>query len=755
MGITKEINRNRMQMLRAVETFANRALTILEKPQVKIAISPVTPRAIFSVTMAATLFVLTVTSSASAAPVRFIVKLCETADLQRVFQLSGKLPAPGATIVRDSVVFHRPKVALAVPPKRTSHYRGEAIANAKNPLRYALIAISDGSRTTIADIAQQLGPHNIEYVEIDPILMRFEFPTDELFSQQWHLVNDGQEYIGIERVDGIENDFRVTVSGLPNEDVGLRGHYQNANLVRKRPLIAIIDTGVDDLHPELQQSIWRNPDEIPDNGIDDDHNGYVDDTWGWDVSGDSLRITDFLSDNMPTDEIGHGSHIAGIICAAENGFGVVGIAPQAEIMSVKIFPNAFGSVGAEAIIYAVNNGADIINVSWGTPFRSRFLDEAFAYAVANDVFVAVASGNSSDNTRFQPADIEALFTVGASNSVGKVTFFSTYGAHIDVVAPGRDILSIRGRDTDMYASAGEPYLRIVAGEYYLSDGTSMAAPMVAGAAGFLLSVRPELTAVEIADALRSGARDIVQPYDTGASYPGADSLSGWGALDIDRSLALIGGATFALIEPRDYTRVTDDFAIRAIALDGYAGGWTLEYGIGATPESFMRLITGIQPPTDSVLFIYSDSLPGGLITLRLLDDLSDETRTRVYVSRPSRTELIAPQDGDTLFGVADIIGFAHSHDYDSLRLILTSDATGVSEALYSTTAEQYGGVIHRLELGVRQEGTYQIALESFSSTSVVRDSSNIFIKSLLHPGWPVALSDFPAISPVAADLDGD
>ncbi len=660
----------------------------------------------------------------------------------------------------------RPASALQQPTSRanTRLNRGSAkatnVVSATNPLARILIVYASDTSITESQITALLGASNVEYVEIDPMLELFAVPTDEHFPDQWHLLNDGQAYLAIERIEGPENDTLKRVSGSAGEDIGLRGQYDNPEPVRKRPLVGVIDTGVDGKHPELAGKIWRNPDEIPDNNIDDDHNGLVDDVSGYDFSGDSALFSNQITDNDPSDSVGHGSHVAGIIAAASDGVGVVGVAPEAEILPVKIFPNAFSSVGAEAVIYAVNSGADILNISWGTRFPSRLLVEAFAYARAQEVFVAVASGNSGDNSRFQPADLPTVFTVGATNSAGKVTFFSTYGAHVDIVAPGRDILSIRGAGTDMFAEGGEPGVRIVDSLYYLSDGTSMSTPIVAGAAARLLSAHPELSVLELETALRNGARDIVQPFDTGAQFPGPDSLTGAGALDIGRSLSLVSGVGIAFGHPVSFSRESVAFPIVGIPVENYSGSWSLDFALTSASDTvgsvaFTPLSNGASFPTDSVLGLYDDSLPGGRILFRITDERGHETFLNVVVARDAIAKIISPSVNDTLQSIVEIVGSASSAGYDSVVVSYISASNPRETKVFSSTAEYYNSSMFIWNLNPLEPGSYNLQMRVYSASGLTEDAIEVEVLSALSPGWPVQLPDFIAVSPVAADLNKD
>jgi subtilisin family serine protease len=262
-------------------------------------------------------------------------------------------------------------------------------------------------------------------------------------------------------------------------------------------VVAVIDTGLDWNHADFGwDQVWRNTDEIPDNGIDDDQNGYVDDMIGWNFLDDS---------NNPFDLDGHGTFVAGIIAAdTNNATGIRGINPAARIMVLKAL-NTFGhtraSYIAEAIVYAVDNGARIINLSVGGAETTRIEEEALAYAAARGVVVIVAAGNEGlEVTDWGPAGSDHVITVASTDFDDVRTVFSNWGRGIDMAAPGLDILSLRARRTDtMRDISGVEYERAAAfvgadRRYYRASGTSFSAPIVAGAASLLLSSRPELSA---------------------------------------------------------------------------------------------------------------------------------------------------------------------------------------------------------------------------------------------------------------------
>jgi len=304
-------------------------------------------------------------------------------------------------------------------------------------------------------------------------------------------------------------------------------------------VVAVIDTGVDYNHRDLAENIWINEDEIPDNGIDDDENGYIDDIRGWNFEYDI---------NNPSDGHGHGTHCAGTIAAiGNNGIGVIGVAPRAKIMPVKgLDINGSGTTTdlARCVIYAADNGADVLSNSWGGIVSSQTVTEAFDYAYNSGCVSIAAAGNSDwDVVNFMPANIQTVIAVAATDQNDKRTYFSNYGKMVDVSAPGGgvdefdiyNILSLSARRQYNEIIRWRPHLLVGAGEddlYLRIAGTSMACPHVAGAAAAILSAFPEASPDEVRARLRLGAEAI------DASNAGYEGLLGTGRINLERSLSL-------------------------------------------------------------------------------------------------------------------------------------------------------------------------------------------------------------------------
>ena len=248
-------------------------------------------------------------------------------------------------------------------------------------------------------------------------------PNDTNLSRLWGLVNTGQNVNGTVGIADADMDADLAwdlETGSP--DV----------------IVAVVDSGIDAAHPDLAANIWTNPGEI-ENGLDDDGNGYIDDIQGWDF---------VENDNQPVDSHGHGTHVAGIIGAVgDNGTGIVGVNWAVSIMPLRFITAAdYGTTAdaIEAIEYADENGADVINLRWGGPNYSQALKDAIDAADALVVCAAGNEGNELDVTPTYPASYDSanILTVAASDADDHPAAFTNFSDSLaDVAAPGTNIYS--------------------------------------------------------------------------------------------------------------------------------------------------------------------------------------------------------------------------------------------------------------------------------------------------------------------------
>jgi subtilisin family serine protease len=266
---------------------------------------------------------------------------------------------------------------------------------------------------------------NVDVAEPNYLIHAQAMPNDTNFSQQWGLYNTGQAVSG--------------TAGMPGNDMDAPQAWDIIT-DSTEVIVAILDTGCDTNHLDLAANIWRNPGEIAGDGVDNDRNGYIDDVHGWDFAD---------GNNNPFDASGHGTHVAGITAAVgDNQRGISGVAWHARIMPVRVM-NAFDTGttadAIDAIHYAVENGAKIINCSWGSASYSSALRYAIAESDALFICAAGNSGNDTDGTPYYPASYDSpnIISVAASDQRGQLAWFSNYGTvSTDVAAPGTRIYSL-------------------------------------------------------------------------------------------------------------------------------------------------------------------------------------------------------------------------------------------------------------------------------------------------------------------------
>ncbi len=283
-------------------------------------------------------------------------------------------------------------------------------------------------------------------------------------------------------------------------------------------IIGIVDTGVDWKHPDLADNIWTNKNETPGNNTDDDNNGYVDDVHGWDFGG-----SNGTPDNDPMeDKPDHGTNVAGIASAVtDNGYGVASIGFNSTIMPVKASRNdvrdqngnALIYYGYDGIKYAVDNGAKIINCSWGGYDYSNAAQQVIDYAVKKGALIVGAAGNENFQGVIYPAHYFGALAVGATDSNDYKAYFSNFGEYIDVMAPGVSIFNTWQPNT-----------------FATLSGTSMASPLTAGLAALVANQFPNYSPLQIAEQIRVNCDNI------DATNPSKKYLLGSGRINAYKAL---------------------------------------------------------------------------------------------------------------------------------------------------------------------------------------------------------------------------
>lgn len=446
-------------------------------------------------------------------------------------------------------------------------------------------------------------------------------------------------------------------------------------------VVAVVDGGIDYDHPDIAHNVWTNRGEIPGNGADDDGNGFVDDVRGWDFTrvhgacGGERPGTPKPPDNDPFDENGHGTHVSGTIAArADNGRGVPGVAPRATILPVRGLTDAgCGALSwlAAAIVYAADNGADVMNFSWGAVgIDPPALNDALAYAHAQGAVMVAAAGNDAQSTLERnphtPGNSTFVMTVSALDPSDRLTFFSNFGPRIDLGAPGGglttpppafnphwNILSLRAS-----AATFDPQAT-VAGEYARLAGTSMAAPHVAGVAALVRARRPTFSNEDVRQALQHSADDV--------GPAGFDLDAGYGRVNAERALAIDSVPRVFIASPGSRQHVQRRVGVPISIMGTAAGPGFARYEVllaaGNPPGAFTPLAPPVTTPVaDGTLASWdatdTSAYPAGWYTLvlRVTDDRARvfESRRPIILLHPSAPDALPGwpiANADPLFGV--------------------------------------------------------------------------------------------------------
>ncbi len=415
-------------------------------------------------------------------------------------------------------------------------------------------------------------------------------------------------------------------------------------------VVGIIDTGVELQHPDLVNAIKYNYDD-PVNGEDTDGDGYVDNFYGWDLG---------EGNNDPSfNRSAHGVHVSGIAAAQTDNFeGIAGVGYKSKFLPVKI-DDAFGRLikAYEGIVYATDQGASVVNCSWGSFFNAGpFAQDIIDYAVLNnDVLVVAAAGNANIINPFYPASFKRVLSVAATDTLDLKTHFSSYGPYVDISAPGVGILSTW-----------------VDGSYIFSGGTSMAAPIVAGAAAVLRSYRSELDALQIKSLLKMTA-DNIDNLENNIPYAGK---LGFGRLNMYRALTesehpyitvkelLSDEENLAAVRPGDVFDLSLSFTNR-LAPE------TNAYAIAGTNSQYIELLS------DSIWI-------GDIATYETVNNLEHPFKLATGLSLPVNHEV-----------VVTISFFNEQHQQTgrkSFPVLLNRDYLNVSSGRIATTISARGAI---------------------------------------------------------------
>ena len=498
-------------------------------------------------------------------------------------------------------------------------------------------------------------------------------------------------------------------------------------------VVAVVDTGIDYNHPDIDGNVWVNAGEIPGNGVDDDGNGYVDDWRGWDFIGASYAVA--TPDNDPYDGHGHGTHVAGTIAAeGDNGIGVVGVAWRARVMAVKGLDDAgfaFDSTLAAAVVYAADQGADVVNASWGGMGTSQAVADAVEYAHGSGVVFVAAAGNSNSDARlFYPASSPRAVVVSALDPADQKASFSNFGRKVDVAAPGVDILSL-ARGT---------------GGYVRFQGTSMAAPHVSGVAALILQRHPEFTNDQIRGVLRASATDL--------GPPGRDDTFGYGRVDAAEATSFDHALETRITAPTEGAAVRAPVTVRGTAAGPGFDRYVLEVGRGDGPTAWTTIHESATPVTAGDLGLFDPStLVDDVYTLRLRGvttsarTFTDEVRVDVrYLGFTSPEESPVPSITSVAKPGAplSLIGRATGPSFAGYRIEWAPGRNAASGWSTQGVTLSAGGALPVVDgllgvwtpsAGLAGEHTLRIVVQNSGFTS--ERSTTVYLEpDLATPGWP-------------------
>src|SRR5215469_540355 len=510
-------------------------------------------------------------------------------------------------------------------------------------------------------------------------------------------------------------------------------------------IVAVIDTGIDYNHPDIAANMWTNPGEIPNNGIDDDNNGYVDDVMGWDFIGSTY--TNPTQSNNPIDHFGHGTHVAGTIAAVgNNGIGVIGVAWQAKVMAVKGLDDSgvgLDSTLGPAIIYAANNGADVISNSWAGSGTSQTIADAMSYAYNLGAVIVAAAGNSNADARnFYPANLPQVITVAATDHNDTIASFSNWGDKIDVAAPGVDILSLRAAGTSM----GTP----VDANYTRADGTSMATPHVSGLAALVLAQHSSYSNEDV--------RQVIRVSATSMGTPGFDQSYGYGRINAAGATTVVDAVEAKILSPSDGTVIQGPTTISGVARGSVFAQYKLEYGAGHTPATWTLIQSGNAAVNGGAFGTFDPStIPDGTYVIRLTayDTLGNAFVDRIelkvkYLSITSPVPPLVPTTSAVFKPGAQvaIVGTATGASLQDFRIDWAEGFAPTTGWRTTGITLSGGGVspISNGQLGtwdtssITQADYYTIRLSVDDSGFTSITTTIVYLEpSLLSPNWPTWL----------------
>jgi len=483
-------------------------------------------------------------------------------------------------------------------------------------------------------------------------------------------------------------------------------------------VVAVLDTGVDVNHPDLKANIWVNPGEIPDNDIDDDENGFIDDIHGWNFDGDNNRVSPIADpDAFLSSVSGHGTMVSGVIAGVgNNGEGVTGVNWQCSIMALRLSDYMTSKEVAAALDYASANGAHIANMSFSSddfgPDGDLLVQEAINRAYAAGVLLVASAGNSDNSIAQYPAAYPNVMAVASTDGEDIKTGHSSFGAWVDIAAPGTDIVT-----TDMGGDA----------EYIAIAGTSFSGPYVAAVGALVLAHNPLLSPLDLRAILENTTDPVYYgDMDPALGYVGTGRVNALAALqNADRSLPL-----GEIAQPRMNRNLPLDANDVDVALLMQGESYELEYSPYGHDNWHLAQAGQVAADANGIARLTLPNPGAGTYTLRL-------TVTSNGISHTDTKD----------FGIDALSRQAHwpkpekpdllpEHWYNSSPLCVDFDGDGKNEII---------------------QCSIPIDWEDYEYGDLLGEIAILDAEGKSLPGWPQAfMTDFESsVMCAVGDIDGD
>ena len=533
----------------------------------------------------------------------------------------------------------------------------------KAPVGAKISTLSTGERRTLPDLSRIYKLVFPKDVDIPEVVAAYQSDPQVEYAEpnyilRAHTPNDPAYKV----YPNNPNQWGLFKIGLTSTESGTSGW--NITQGSASVPIAVIDTGVDWNHPDLSANIWLNTAD-PINGVDDDANGYVDDYRGWDfvsVAAGSVFAGEDPGprDNDPMDFEGHGTHVSGIASAANNnGVGGAGTGWNCTIMAVRAgYKNAAGDGVfntddiAAAISYAADRGAKVINMSFGSLVSVVTIQNAVVYAFGKDCVLVGSAGNDNNGIQNFPSAYDQVICVAGTDVNDSKASYSNFGTHVDVSAPGGDGWPV---------TPGMIYSTYFNDTYAWAQGTSQAAPFVAGLAGLIRSKFPSLTNDNVRSLIVNKADNI------DAQNPGYINLLGSGRINAFASLYETTPPTVRLITPNggENLYITQNYNITWTATDDSAvagNGISILYTTGETYIPIATNITNSGTYCWTVPSLITTEAKVKVVAVDILGNTASDESDGFFSIRPETSLplvlITSPVNNQRISGTLEVTGTA-------------------------------------------------------------------------------------------------